>query len=83
MRTLLVAFEFELRGRRAAEGGVSALAAVEDFDEIEDIVSDMDVGGGLYALNQRQFEGAPEVFHGCVVVTIAPAAHCSDQPRCF
>ena len=53
---------------------MSALAAVEDFDEIEDLGSDMDVGGRLYALNQRQFECAPEAFHGGVVVTIAPAA---------
>ena len=54
---------------------MSALAVVEDFDEIEDLGSGLEVGGELPAVDQFQFESAPEAFHGGVVVTIAPAAH--------
>lgn len=54
---------------------MSALAVVEDFDEIEDLGSGLEVGGELPAVDQLQFESAPEAFHGGVVVTIAPAAH--------
>ena len=58
---------------------MAALAVVEDFDEVEDFGPGVSVAGEPAAVDQLQFEGAPEAFHGGVVVAVAPAAHGGDQ----
>ena len=75
----MVVFEFELREKKASEGGVAALAVVEDLDEVEDLGSGVPVAGEPAAVDQFEFEGAPEAFHGGVAVAVAPAAHGGDQ----
>src|SRR5271170_4166463 len=58
---------------------VGALAIVEGFDVIEDLSSSLGSGLEGAAVNQFQFEGAPEAFHGGVVIAVAAAAHGGDQ----
>jgi len=43
---------------------VRALAIVEGFDVIEDEVRSLGAGVEETAIDQFQFEGAPEAFHG-------------------
>ena len=75
----LVVFEFELGRGKASEGGVAALAVVEDFDEVEDLGFGVGAAGEPGAVDQLQLEGAPEALHRGVVVAVAPAAHRGDQ----
>ena len=50
---------------------MKALGIVEAFDVIEDGGAGLVVRGERLAINQLPFEGAPEAFHGGVVVAIA------------
>ena len=47
----------------------------ETFDEIEDLGAGLGVGDKACAINQFQFEGAPEAFHGGIVLAVALATH--------
>ena len=58
---------------------MEALGIVKAFDVIEDFGAGLLVGGELPAIDQLPFEGAPEAFHGGVVVAITLAAHGSDE----
>ena len=55
-------------------------AVIKGFDVIEDGGASCGVGGEALMINQLVFECAPEGFDKGVVVTIAFAAHGSDQP---
>ena len=61
-----------------AEGRVKAGSVVEALDVIEDGGGRFIAGGEVAAVDQLMFEGAPERFHGGVVVAVAPAAHGGD-----
>ena len=54
---------------------VQASAVIEYFYEIEDGLACFVPGFELAAVDQFLFEGAPERFHGGVVVAVAFAAH--------
>ena len=54
---------------------MGALAVVERFNVIEDLPAGLGAGGKAMAIDQFQFEGGPEAFHGGVVITVAAAAH--------
>ena len=58
---------------------MKALGIIETFDEIEDLGAGLGAGVKARAINQFQFEGAPEAFHGGIVVTVALAAHRGHQ----
>ena len=61
------------------QGAVSAVAIVEGFDVIEDFGASLAAGSEVAAIDQFEFEGAPEAFHGGVVVAVGCAAHGGDQ----
>src|SRR5204862_3347394 len=58
---------------------MSAVAVVEGFDVMEDLPASLGAGIEETSIDQLQFEGAPEAFHGGVVVAVASAAHGGDQ----
>ena len=60
---------------------MKALGIIETFDVIEDGGAGFLVGDKLPTIDQFPFEGAPETFHGGVVVAIALAAHGGDEAR--
>ena len=65
------------------QGAVSAVAIVERFDVIEDLGAGLLMGEKGSAVNQFQFESAPEAFDGGIVVAIGFATHGGDQARLF
>src|SRR3954447_20260927 len=75
----LVGLVFEVNWRLVVEGAVSALAIVEDFDVIEDGGAGLSAGIEVGAVHQFHFEGAPEAFHGGIIVAVAFAAHGSNE----
>ena len=72
---------FEVNWGKIVQGAVSALAIVKAFDEFKDVLAGLGAGGELAAVNQFEFEGAPEAFHGGVVVAVAFAAHGGHAAR--
>ena len=54
---------------------MGALAVVKAFDVIEDFGARLVVADKVSAIDKVEFEGAPEAFHGGVVVAVAFAAH--------
>jgi len=50
-----------VKGRR---GGVVSVAVVEEFDEIKPVGPGLFAGGENAAMDQIEFEGTPEAFHG-------------------
>ena len=60
-----------------AQCAVSALAVVECFDVVEDLRPRVGARAEGRAIDQLELEGAPEAFHGRVVITVASAAHVS------
>ena len=58
---------------------MTALAVIEDFNVVEDFGSGVGSAGELASVDQFQFEGAPEAFHGSVVVAVTASAHGGDQ----
>ena len=54
---------------------MSALAIVKAFDVIKDLAAGLGTGGEVAPVNQFELEGAPEAFHGGVVVAVTFAAH--------
>lgn len=58
---------------------MGAVAVVEGFDVIEDVGLGLAAGEEVTAVDQFQFEGAPEGFHEGVVVAVAFPAHGGDQ----
>ena len=58
---------------------MGARAIVEYLDVIEDFGARLGAGQEESAINQFQLEGAPEAFHGGVVVAVALAAHRGHQ----
>src|SRR5437762_8710171 len=62
-----------------AQCAMSALAVIEGFDVIEDLHASLVAGFEATAIDQLQFEGAPEAFHGGVIIAVASAAHGGDQ----
>ena len=63
------------------QGAVSAAAIVEGFDVIEDFGASLTAGSEVAAIYQFELEGAPEAFHGGVVVAVGCAAHGGDETR--
>lgn len=57
-----------------------SVAVVEDFDEVKQIGSGLFAGGENAAVDQLELEGAPEAFHGRVIVAVASAVHGRDEP---
>ena len=57
---------------------MAALAVVEDFDEVEDPGFCPSVAGGPAEVDRLEFEGAPEAFHGGVVVAVALVSGADD-----
>jgi hypothetical protein len=76
---LLAVFEFEIGWGKAAEGGVDALAIIERLDVVEDGGAGLAVGGEVAAVDELEFEGAPEALHGGVVVAVSAATHGGDE----
>ena len=60
---------------------MKALGIIETFDVIEDGGLGLLVSGECPAMDQFPFDGAPEAFHGGVIVAIALAAHGGDEAR--
>ena len=58
---------------------MKSLAIVKDLDVIEDLGSGVGSGGEVEAVDQLQFEGAPEAFHGGIVITVAAATHGGEE----
>ena len=58
---------------------MGALAIVEGFDVIEDLAVSLGAGIKATAIDQFEFEGAPEAFHGGVIIAVAAATHGGDQ----
>ena len=58
---------------------MSALAIVERFDVVEDLGSSLGATVKATAIDQLQFEGGPEAFHGGVVIAVGAAAHGCDE----
>jgi len=58
---------------------MGALAVVKHFDVIEDLGARLGVCVKATAIDQLQFEGGPEAFHGGVVIAVAAPAHGGDQ----
>ena len=54
---------------------MEALAVVEDFDEIEEFNLGLLAGVKGGAIDQFPFQGAPEAFHGGIVIAVARPAH--------
>src|ERR1044072_3606424 len=61
------------------QSAMSALAVIEGLDVIEDLHASLGAGVEEMAIDELQFEGAPEAFHGGVVIAVASAAHGGDQ----
>ncbi len=51
------------------------MRVIEAFDIVEDLGSRLAVGGEIASVDELQFEGAPEAFHGGIVVAVALATH--------
>ena len=58
---------------------MGALAIVEAFDVIKDFAARLCASGEVAAVNEFQFKGAPEAFHGGVVIAVAVTTHGGDQ----
>ena len=58
---------------------MDAESIVKTLDVIEDLSTSQGVSGPVAAVDQFEFERAPEAFHGGVVVAIGLAAHRGDQ----
>ena len=58
---------------------MKAFAIIERLDVVEDGDASLVMAGEVTPVNEFQFEGAPEAFHGGIVVTVAPATHGGDQ----
>ena len=71
----LVVMEFEVNWRMIIQRAMRALAIVEGFNVIEDVGARLSAGEEVTAVNEFEFEGAPEAFHGGIVVAVAFATH--------
>ena len=60
---------------------MEALAVVKGLDEIKDGLAGLGSGFEVTAIDEFVFEGAPEGFHGGIVVAVAFAAHGGDGLR--
>ena len=58
---------------------MGALGVVERFDVVEDMTSSMASSGKTFSVDEFKFEGAPEAFHGRVIVAVAFAAHGGNE----
>ncbi len=58
---------------------MAALAVVEDFDEVDKCGLALSACGEGGPVDQFEFEGAPEAFHGGVVVAVAATTHGGDE----
>ena len=71
----LVGLVFKGARRGIAQRTVQTLAVVEDFNVLKDGGPSCLPGGEALAVNEFHFQGAPEGFHGGIVITVALAAH--------
>jgi len=76
---LLIIFGFEVIRGKEIKGAMKALRIIEAFDVIEDGGACLVVIGKLPTIEQFPFEGAPEAFHGGIVVTVSLTAHGKHQ----
>ena len=65
--------ELECSGKKGVAGTVEALAMVADCEVVEAGGAGLGVGGEVTAVDQFQFEAAPEACHGGMVVALAVA----------
>ncbi len=68
-------FGFELVWGKEVESAVEALAIVAGLNVIKDGGLGLGVRGEVTSVDEFDFEGAPEAFHGGVVVAVALPAH--------
>ena len=61
---------------------MGALAVIKDFDVIENFGAGLLVADKVSAIDEVEFERAPEAFHGGVVIAVAFAAHGGHQAGC-
>ena len=76
----LVVLGFRSQWANGNPGSYEALAVVKRFDVIKDCLASLGSGFEVAAIDQFLFEGAPEGFHGGIVVAVAFAAHGGDRP---
>ena len=58
---------------------MGALAVVKAFDVIEDFSAGLAVAGKVSAIDEVEFESAPEAFHEGIIVAVSFAAHRGHQ----
>ncbi len=63
-----------LRGE-TADGRMTPLAIVVEFDEFENSAASLGPGLEADVMDQLRFKRAEETLHGCIIETIAFAAH--------
>jgi hypothetical protein len=74
--------EFVLDGAEHGEGGVAALAVVEDLGVVEDRVGQFQAGSPSLAVEQFGLHAAPERLDHRIVVAVADRSHRGQQSRC-
>src|SRR5207248_11739975 len=71
----LIVLVFEVNRAQIIEGAMEAAAVVKGFDEVEDGLASFAASFEATPIDQFVFEGAPERFHGGVVIAAGFAAH--------
>src|SRR5688572_14456067 len=73
-------FLFIVGRAHVVDGGVESFAVVEDFNVFKELGLGVGTVGEAMALEvQFAFEGAPEAFHGGVVVAAARSTHAEGE----
>src|ERR1035438_10131789 len=73
--TLLVGLAFKVNRAQILEGAVETASVIEGFDEVEDGLARFAASLEGAPIDQFLFEGAPEGFHGGIVIAVAPTTH--------
>jgi len=71
----LVGLVFKVNRAAVIERAVESAAVIEGFDKIEDGLASLGASLEVVAIDQFLFEGAPERFHGGIVIGAGFAAH--------
>src|SRR6185369_14800023 len=77
----LVVWVFEVNWGAIVEGAMEAGAIIKGFDKIEEGQPGLGAGLEVTAIDEFLFEGAPEGFHGGVVIAAGGAAHGGEGAR--
>jgi len=70
---------FKVHRGLIAERAVEPHPVVKDFDPVEDGSVGLGPRGEVPTMDQFAFQGAPEAFHGGVVVTVGAAVHAANR----